>query len=131
MFIGQDRAGKTSLKNSLIGLPFNPNENSTVGVEVDPSIFQVDVNKVRNWQPTEDNEQELLGCSEDVAQVFVEKLFWPGSHNYRAQEEKESTEKSGSEQLENVDNKNEKKVGDTDDEKEEESSVKLQVCLNY
>ena len=33
LLIGQDRAGKTSLKNSLIGLPFNRNENSTEGIE--------------------------------------------------------------------------------------------------
>ena len=37
MLIGQDRAGKTSLKRSLIGLPFNPKEKSTAGIEVDSS----------------------------------------------------------------------------------------------
>ena len=37
LLIGQDRAGKTSLKRSLIGLPFNPKEKSTAGIEVDSS----------------------------------------------------------------------------------------------
>ena len=41
MLIGQDRSGKTSLKNSLKGVPFNPHEDSTVGIEVDPSHFKV------------------------------------------------------------------------------------------
>ena len=37
MLIGQDRSGKTSLKKSLKGIPFNPREDSTVGIDVDPS----------------------------------------------------------------------------------------------
>ncbi|XP_044171091.1 uncharacterized protein LOC122955367 isoform X2 [Acropora millepora] len=41
MLIGQDRSGKTSLKKSLKGMPFNPNEGSTVGIDVDPSYFKV------------------------------------------------------------------------------------------
>ena len=41
MLIGQDRSGKTSLKNSLRGIQFNPDESSTVGTDVDPSYFQV------------------------------------------------------------------------------------------
>lgn len=41
MILGQDRAGKTSLKKSLLGMPFNPEEESTVGVKVDPSKYEV------------------------------------------------------------------------------------------
>ena len=41
MLIGQDRSGKTSLKNSLRGKPFNSDEDSTVGIDVDPSHFKV------------------------------------------------------------------------------------------
>ena len=54
MLIGQDRAGKTSLKKSLLGLPFDPNEQSTEGIEVDPSKFDVDVDQVKNWQRTDE-----------------------------------------------------------------------------
>ena len=41
MLIGQDRAGKTSLKKSLKGICFDPEEDSTVGIDVDPSHFEV------------------------------------------------------------------------------------------
>ena len=41
MFIGQDRSGKTSLNNSLKGMPFNLHEDSTVGINVDPSFLKV------------------------------------------------------------------------------------------
>ena len=41
MLIGRDRSGKTSLKKSLRGEPFNPDEDSTVGIDVDPSYFKV------------------------------------------------------------------------------------------
>ena len=75
LLIGQDRAGKTSLKKSLIGLPFNSKEKSTDGIEVDPSKFQLDVDEVKNWQPIDERKQGFLGCSEDVAQVVVEKMY--------------------------------------------------------
>ena len=41
MLIGQDRAGKTSLKKSLRGICFDPEEDSTDGIEVDPSFQRV------------------------------------------------------------------------------------------
>ena len=41
MLIGQDHTGKTSLKNSLMGKPFNEDEDSTLGIDVDPSHFKV------------------------------------------------------------------------------------------
>ena len=41
MLIGQDRSGKTSLKKSLRGEPFNTHEESTVGIDIDPSHFRV------------------------------------------------------------------------------------------
>ena len=41
MIVGQDRSGKTSLKKSLKGDKFNPNEDSTFGIEVDPSLCQI------------------------------------------------------------------------------------------
>ena len=44
MLLGQDRAGKTSLRRSLLSLPFDPKEESTVGVEFD---------EVENWMPVE------------------------------------------------------------------------------
>ena len=41
MIVGQDRSGKTSLKKSLKGELFDPDEDSTMGIEVDPSLCQV------------------------------------------------------------------------------------------
>jgi len=41
MLIGQERSGKTSLQKSLKGKPFNPDEGSTVGINVDPSHFKL------------------------------------------------------------------------------------------
>ena len=122
MLIGQDRAGKTSLKKSLIGLPFNRKEKSTDGIEVDPSKFQLDVDEVKNWQPIDERKQGLLGCSKDVAQVVVEKMYYlPVSRAWVQEEER------GEAILQSDDNKNGKQVV-TDGEKEEVSLVN-QVCL--
>ena len=48
MFIGQERSGKTSLKKSLKGDHFDANEESTRGIEVDPSHFKV---TTEIWRP--------------------------------------------------------------------------------
>ena len=120
LLIGQDRAGKTSLKKSLIGLPFDPKENSTKGIEVDPSIFQVHADEVKNWQPIDKSEQGLLGCSDDVAQMVVEKLW--------TQEEEEDAEIHDSDQLKNENYKSGTKADDADGERRDDSFVN-QVCL--
>ena len=41
MLIGQEGAGKTSTKKSLKRICFDPKEDSTVGIDVDPSHFKV------------------------------------------------------------------------------------------
>ena len=120
LLIGQDRAGKTSLKKSLIGLPFNRNENSTEGIEVDPSIFQVRADQVKNWQPIDKSERGLLGCSKDVAQMVVEKLWF--------EEEEEDAEKHESDQLKKENYTRGTKVDDAHGEKRDDSFVN-QVCF--
>ena len=76
LLIGQDRAGKTSLKKSLLGLPFDSKEQSTKGIEVDPSKCKIDVDQAAsNWQSIGENKPGLLECSEDVAKIMVEKGF--------------------------------------------------------
>ena len=124
LLIGQDRAGKTSLKKSLIGLPFNPKEKSTNGIEVDPSKFQLDVDEVRNWQPIDERKQGLLGCSKDVAQLLVEKMYDTSFNRDLGQEEERDVVI-----LQNDYNKNRKQLG-TDAEKEEVSLVN-QVSLSW
>ena len=120
MLIGQDRAGKTSLKKSLIGLPFNRNENSTEGIEVDPSIFQVHTDEVKNWQRIDKSERELLGCSNEVAQMVVEKLWFD--------EEEEDAEIHDSDHLKNENYGSGTKADDADGEKRDDSFVN-QVCF--
>ena len=121
LFVGQDRAGKTSLKKSLIGLPFNPKEKSTEGIEVDPSQYQLDVDEARNWQPIDERKQGLLGCSKDVAQIVVEKMCNISVSHKRVQEKRVGSDPR------NDDNKNGKQVG-TGEEKEEDSHVN-EVCV--
>ena len=123
MLIGQDRAGKTSLKKSLIGLPFNSKEKSTDGIEVDPSKFQLDVDEVRNWQPIDERKQGLLGCSKDVAQVVVEKMYDTLVNRDLVQEEER-----GDVIFQNDDNKNRKQVGTVAEN--EEVSLENQVSLS-
>ena len=73
MLIGQDRAGKTSLKKALFSLPFDPMEASTDGVEVDPSIFEVDVDRVKNWQRV--NQKEFASeFAEEIARLVVGEM---------------------------------------------------------
>ena len=122
MLIGQDRAGKTSLKKSLIGLPFNRNENSTEGIEVDPSIFQVHADEVKNWQPIDKSERGLLGCSNDVAQMVVEKL-WVHKEDIDAEIQEIDQLKK-----ENYTSNSGAKAGHTEGEKRDDSFVN-QVCL--
>ena len=73
MLIGQDRAGKTSMKSSFLGLPFDPGEQSTDGIEVDLSKFDINVDQVKSWERTNDN----LGVSQfarTLAGMVAEKL---------------------------------------------------------
>ena len=53
MFVGQDRAGKTSLNNSFQGLPFNPTQCSTDGIDVDCLEFEYEGDQVKNWRVTD------------------------------------------------------------------------------
>ena len=75
IFIGQDGAGKTSLKKSLLGLPFDPKEQSTEGIEVEPSICEIEVEQVKNWTPSSDNRPSLSEFSIDVSRIFAEKQY--------------------------------------------------------
>lgn len=75
MLIGQNRAGKTSLKKSLLGMTFDPGEPSTEGIEVDPSRFEVDVDRIMNWQLVK-NEQFTSEFADDIAKLVVGELKW-------------------------------------------------------
>ena len=55
MIVGQDRSGKTSVKKSLRGICFNPDENSTLGMEVDRYDFKVTTEIWKTGEKDEDN----------------------------------------------------------------------------
>ena len=75
LLVGQDRAGKTSLKKSLLGLPFNPKEESTEGIEVDPSVCEIEVHQVKNWNSTGKNKPSLAEFSENISRMLAEKHY--------------------------------------------------------
>ena len=74
MILGQGRAGKTSLKKSLLGLPFDPQENSTIGVEVDPSRCKLDVAQIKNWEPIEGKKLDVSDFAEYMAKLVARDL---------------------------------------------------------
>ena len=76
MLIGQDRSGKTSLKKSLQGLRFNPDEGSTVGIDVDPSYFKVttEIWKTGKKDKAANKEEMADSFEHHVARVVVENL---------------------------------------------------------
>ena len=75
MLIGQDRSGKTSLKNSLMGKPFNPDEDSTVGIKVDPSHFKVSTEVWKAGEKNQDTNSETpISYEHHAARLTVQHL---------------------------------------------------------
>ena len=74
MLLGQDRAGKASLKKSLLGLPFDPKEESTVGIEVDRSECELEVDEVENWMPSKRKKGEMSEFEEEIAKFMMRDL---------------------------------------------------------
>ena len=74
LLIGQDRAGKTSLKNSLLGLPFNPKEQSTEGIEVQASTCEIEVEQVKNWHSTHEDKPGLVISPKEISRMVAETL---------------------------------------------------------
>ena len=74
MLLGQGGAGKTNLKKFLLGIPFEPDEKSTVGVTVDPSKCKVEIDQVKNWQCTEQKKLDMSEFKEDIAKMIAGDL---------------------------------------------------------
>ena len=76
MFIGQDRSGKASLKKSLQGLRFNPEENSTDGIDVDSSHFKVttEIWKARRKDQVANKEEMAISIEHRLPRVVFENL---------------------------------------------------------
>ena len=62
MLIGQSGAGKTSTKKSLKGICFDPNEDRTDGIDVDPSYFKVSSEKWRTGEQGQDQNSDIAVC---------------------------------------------------------------------
>jgi len=73
MLIGHNGAGKTSLKKSFLGQPFDPDEESTDGIEVDRSKFKIDVDQVKDWQSS-DETPSVSQFTEELARMLVRKV---------------------------------------------------------
>lgn len=71
MLIGQDRAGKTSLKKSLRGIGFDPKEGSTVGIDVDPSCFKVTTEMWRTGTTEKDQNADAAISFDRHAAMWV------------------------------------------------------------
>ena len=83
LIIGQDRAGKTSLKKSLIGLPFNAEEPSTEVLEMNSSKLEVNVEQVVKWKAiSDDGEVEQVRPQDmNIARLVVKNMMQKKENN--------------------------------------------------
>ena len=82
LIIGQARTGKTSLKKSLKGELFNPNEGSTEGIETDASYFKVTTDVWRTGKSGDDTEPEpTFSFEHQAAQLILESITEEHSRN--------------------------------------------------
>ena len=70
MFIGDERAGKTSTKKSLFGIKFDPQEPPTEAMELDQSSFKLDVDNAQHWKIIEGEERQS-DLTDQVARVVA------------------------------------------------------------
>lgn len=79
MLIAQARSGNTSLKKSPKGIPFNPHEDSTVRIDVDPSYFKV---TTEAWKIGEKdqatNKEAKISFEYNLARQVVKNLAHEG-----------------------------------------------------
>ena len=75
MVIGQDRSGKTSLKKSLKGQLFNPDEDSTVGIDVDPSHFKVSTETWKAGEKEQEGTTASISYDYHTAQLIASALM--------------------------------------------------------
>ena len=75
MLIGQGGAGKTSTKKSLKGIWFDPNEDRTVGIDVDPSHFKVSTETWRTGEQGNDkNSDTAIYLDYHLARCIADSL---------------------------------------------------------
>lgn len=75
MLIGQGGAGKTTTKKSLKGICFDPNEDRTDGIDVDPSYFKVSTETWRTGEQGNDkNSDTAIDLKYHLARCFADFL---------------------------------------------------------
>ena len=75
MLIGQGGAGKTSTKKSLKRICFDPNEDRTVGIDVDPSHFKVSTETWRSGEQGQDqNSDTAIYLDYHLARCIADSL---------------------------------------------------------
>ncbi|XP_022807422.1 uncharacterized protein LOC111344458 isoform X2 [Stylophora pistillata] len=75
LIVGQDRSGKTSVKKSLKGICFDPEEDSTKGIDVDCYQFKVTTEIWKTGKKDEANiGTEVISFEHKTAQWVAEKL---------------------------------------------------------
>ena len=90
ILLGQDRAGKTSLKKTLLGLPFDSQEKSTDGIEIEPSKFEIEVEQIKNWTRSCASKSSLSECSE--YKTGIAKLLATERYHMILRDKKEDSE---------------------------------------
>ncbi|KAL9965171.1 hypothetical protein ACROYT_G028934 [Oculina patagonica] len=74
MMVGQERVGKTTLKKSLKGERFHANEESTRGIEVDPSHCKVTTEIWRPGKPNQTCPDSANSFDHHAAQLIARSL---------------------------------------------------------
>ena len=85
MLIGQGKSGKTSLKRSLKGEKFNPDEKCTSGIEMDPSYCKVSTEVWKVGQKTQATASEPFSYEQSTAQFILNKFKDAGKHTLTRQ----------------------------------------------
>ena len=74
MIVGQDRSGKTSLKKSLKGEKFDPDEDSTDGIDVDPTLFRPTTDVLRAKKSGETLEDAEPKLSKKISDALAREM---------------------------------------------------------
>ena len=112
MIVGQDRSGKTSVKKSLKGICFNPDEGSTRGIEVDRYDFKV---TTEIWKTGEKDEEAnidatVISYEYNTARWMAGKLK---THEKIAEVKKTSSAEPAGYDFEEIDSTKEREPSET------------------
>ena len=107
MIVGQDRSGKTSVKKSLKGICFKPDEDSTLGIEVDRYHFKVTTEMWKTGEIVEEanNDTTVISFEYNTARWIAGK--WK-THEKIAEVKKTSSAESAGYDFEEIENAKER-----------------------